>query len=60
MPIAVCANRHPRLVELAHLIGEPVDRTTRAVAGLARDGLVQADPAALRGDPAGRIGLAEA
>jgi A/G-specific adenine glycosylase len=48
------------LGDLAARIGESVDRTIGAVAGLARDGLVQAELAAIGGDPEGSVGLADA
>ena len=37
--------------------GFPADRVTQAVSGLARDGVIEASPAALRGAPGGRISL---
>jgi len=43
------------LARLATETGEPLDRVAAAVAALARDGLLEAGPAALAGRPSGRV-----
>jgi A/G-specific adenine glycosylase len=45
------------LAELAEVVGESVDRVVRAVEALTADGILAADPAALTGDPSGRVAL---
>jgi len=47
------------LAHLANLVGEPLERTAEAVAGLVRDGIASAGPVALAGGPSGRVRLAE-
>jgi A/G-specific adenine glycosylase len=45
------------LGRLAASLGQPRDRVAEAVAGLVRDGLAAAGPAALRGEASGRVRL---
>ena len=45
------------LASLARDAGQPTHRTAEAIRGLARDGLVEAGPAALAGRPRGRVRL---
>jgi A/G-specific adenine glycosylase len=48
------------LGKVARDAGVPIDRAHAAVAAMAREGLLEAGPAALRGRPGGRVRLAEA